>query len=322
MSYFLFFIGFLLLIKGASLLVDGASSIAKKFNISELVIGLTIVSFGTSLPELIVNLFSSFGGEGSDQIAIGNILGSNISNVLLILGVSAIIYNIPVKKSTLFSEIPFSIMAVILVGFLANVALFDNDPNTLSRYDGIILLVFFALFMGYIVILVRSGEEVPIDDEVNNIASIKKAVFFIILGVVGLALGGHWVVEGAKTIANHFGISKGFVGLTIVAIGTSLPELITSAVAAMKKNTDIAVGNVIGSNIFNVLWILGLSATIKPLGFETKNNTDIAIVAGSTILVIVAMILGKRGVITRKTGVLYVLLYVAYMVYLYLREVA
>ncbi|UII22018.1 calcium/sodium antiporter [Fulvivirga ligni] len=314
--YILFGLGFVVLIKGADLLVLGSSSIAKRFNVSEMIIGLTIVSFGTSLPELLVNLTASF--KGSSEIAIGNIFGSNIANILLILGVSSIIRALPITKNIYFSEIPFSLIATLLVGFLANAALLsDHRVLTLSRLDGSILLVFFCLFLGYIYVVHRSNET-PQDVTINTseLLSKKKSVLYILGGLVGLYFGGEWVVNGAVKIAQDFGLSETFIGLTVIAIGTSLPELFTSAVAAYKNNTDIAVGNVVGSNIFNLLWILGISAVVRPLPFDVASNTDIVMIIFASALLLFAVAVGKGAKIVRWEGALFVLVYLGYIYYL------
>ena len=317
MIYVLFVIGFVILIKGADLLVDGASSIGKRLNLSSIVIGLTIVSFGTSLPELLVNLMASF--SGSSQLAIGNVLGSNIANILLILGVSALIRPLPITKNTYFSEIPFSLIATLLVGFLANATIFNEanpaDGLLLSRYDGFVLLFFFVLFLGYVYVVAKQNKD---EIEVNTITvmSTGKSVIYILVGMVGLFYGGQWVVDGAIHLATIFGMSQSFIGLTIVAIGTSLPELVTSIIAVRKNDTDIAVGNAVGSNIFNLLWILGISAVIKPLGFEVVSNTDIFMIIIASTMLILAVIIGKRTVISRWEGFWFMLAYTTYMVFL------
>lgn len=319
MVYFLFVVGFVILIKGADLLVEGASAIGKRFRISDIVIGLTIVSFGTSLPELLVNLIASF--EGSAQLALGNIFGSNVANILLILGVSAIICPLPITRNTYFSEIPFSLVATLLVGFLANANLFQEHLPvglSLSRFDGSVLLFFFALFMGYVYIVSKQKNS-AFEMEVVVEMPMSRSIIYILIGIVGLYFGGEWVVDGATTVAMQFGMSESLVGLTIVAIGTSLPELVTSITAAFKKNTDIAVGNAIGSNIFNLLWILGLSATIKPLDFFIINNMDILMVIASSTLLIMAVVIGKKPVISRWEGGYFVLAYILYMIYLIYR---
>jgi cation:H+ antiporter len=230
--YILFVLGFIVLIKGADLLVDGSSSVAKKLDVSDLIIGLTVVAFGTSAPELFVNLLASI--DGNTDLAIGNILGSNIANILLILGVASVIYPISVQKSTIFKEIPFSLLAALAMGVLANDRLIDGKPfSELSRSDGLILLGFFSIFLYYIVEVGRKTVSTK-DDEVKQLSTIKSIVF-ILLGLVGLVLGGKWIVDGAIAMTSDFGVSQSFVGLTVVAIGTSLPELATSAVAAYKK---------------------------------------------------------------------------------------
>ncbi|MEP2773839.1 MAG: calcium/sodium antiporter [Fulvivirga sp.] len=319
MDYFLFAIGFILLIKGADLLVSGASSIAMKFNISEMIIGLTIVSFGTSLPELLVNVTASL--NGNPGIAIGNIFGSNIANILLILGISAIIKPLPIQKNIYFSEIPFSLIATLLVGFLANAALFSDVKSlTLSGIDGVILLVFFALFMGYIYVVHKSSSsQQDTLEDIHQDISMRKSVGMIVIGLVGLYFGGEWVVNGAVKIAHIFGLSETFIGLTIIAIGTSLPELVTSAMATFRGNTDMAVGNVVGSNIFNLLWILGISAVIRPLPFDVASNSDIMMIIASSALLLFAVSVGKGAKIVRWEGILFLVVYALYIYFLILR---
>ncbi|MDZ7613232.1 MAG: calcium/sodium antiporter [Flavobacteriaceae bacterium] len=259
LTYILFVVGFVILIKGADLLVDGAASVAKKFNISSIVIGLTIVAFGTSAPEFVVNIFAS--AKGNSEIAIGNILGSNLANIFLILGVAAVITPIVAKENTAWKEIPLSLLAAIILGVLANDAFIDGGTfSGLTRIDGIVLFAFFIIFMHYTFgISEVTGDEENID---IKLLSNAKAALFILLGLAGLIVGGKWIVDGAVNIAEMFGLSQSLIGLTVVAVGTSLPELATSAIAAFKKQSDIAIGNVIGSNIFNTFWILGASAVI------------------------------------------------------------
>ncbi|MBJ7880722.1 calcium/sodium antiporter [Gelidibacter salicanalis] len=314
----LFVLGFALLIKGADILVKGASSIAKTFGWSDLVIGLTIVSFGTSMPELIVNIMASI--EGSAGIAVGNILGSNISNILLIIGISAIIYPLPLKNSTVFSEIPFSIAAILLVGFLVNSELpFDTVKHELSFWDGILLLFFFLLFMAYIFKLSKEKDITISTDDIIRYST-NKSILYIVLGCLGLFFGGKWIVDGAIVFAKMYGLSESFIGLTIVAVGTSLPELATSAVAAYRKNTDIAIGNVVGSNIFNLLWILGISSLIKPLPFAAENNTDILTVLLASSFLIIALVIGKKNHIDRWNGMFFIITYAMYITYLIIKQ--
>ena len=319
LTYGLFVLGFIFLIKGADYLVDGSSSLAKRFNISDFIVGMTIVSFGTSMPELIVNIMASM--EGSSELAIGNVIGSNISNILLILGISAVICPLPLHKNTVLSEIPFSLTSALLVGFLANAALFDDRENlTISRPDGIILLFFFALFLAYIFRMGKESESPLVEpDHEIVIMPVSKSVLFISLGIVGLFLGGKWVVDGAIMIAKSFGFSETFIGLTVVAIGTSLPELVTSAIAATKNNTDIAVGNVIGSNILNLLWILGISSITMPLPFDITTNTDIVVLIFASSLLLLAMATGTKNAIDRWDGIAFVLIYIAYISFLVYR---
>jgi cation:H+ antiporter len=316
LTIILFVIGFVLLIKGADYLVDGSSSIASKYNISNLIIGLTIVSFGTSAPELIINILASI--SGSSDIAVGNVLGSNIANIFLILGITALISNLPMKKSTVFSEIPFTLLAVFLVGFLANIDIFGkNNELVLTQLEGVVLLVFFILFLGYIYILSKDDDDIVEDVETD--LTTQKSVIYITAGMIGLFLGGKWVVDGALEFAGHFSLSESFVGLTIVSLGTSLPELVTSVNAAKKGNSDIAVGNIVGSNIFNLLWILGVSASIKELTFTLNSNVDILVTAFASIMLLLSMTYGKKYSISKLDGVIYLLCYAAYLVYIYYR---
>ncbi|MBA2328373.1 MAG: calcium/sodium antiporter [Flavisolibacter sp.] len=311
--YILFVLGFIVLIKGADLLVDGASSIAKKLDVSDLIIGLTVVAFGTSAPELFVNLLASI--DGNTDLAIGNILGSNIANILLILGVASIIYPITVQKSTIWKEIPFSLLAALAMGVLANDRLIDGKSfSELSRSDGLILFGFFSIFLYYIVEVGRKTVSTK-DDEVKQLSTLKSIVF-ILIGLIGLVLGGKWIVDGAIAMTSDFGVSQSFVGLTVVAIGTSLPELATSAVAAYKKNTDIAIGNVVGSNIFNILWILGLSSVIKPLPFSPANNTDILMTIVASVLLF--FFIGRNHSLQRWQGIMFLLIYILYTIYLFM----
>ncbi len=312
-TYLLLVIGFALLIKGAGWLVDGSASLAKKFNVSTIVIGLTVVAFGTSAPELIVNILAS--AKGTTDLAIGNVLGSNISNVLLILGISAAIYPLTLKKNTIYKEIPLTLLAVIVLAFMANDQLLDHTKTSmLSRTDGLILMMFFAIFLYYTYSISKKRDE----DKPRTIKeySAKLSLMMLIGGLLGLTLGGKWIVDSAVQIAQSLRVSEALIGLTIVAIGTSLPELATSAVAALKKQPDIAVGNIVGSNIFNIFWVLGLSATIKPLPFSLKLNFDIAVVAGASLLLLLSIFIGKKHILQRREAVIFLILYASYIAYL------
>lgn len=316
----LLIIGFFLLIKGADWLVGGARSIALRFGISELIIGLTIVSLGTSMPELIVSLLAAV--QGSPGMAIGNVLGSNIANVLLILGLTAVIQPLPVHRNTVLSEIPFSIAAAMLLGFLANASLpwETGEEHLISRSDGGLILFFFLLFAGYVFV---TSKDTGVSNDTPTAAAeqqpLWKSALYIAVGVGGLFLGGKWVVDGAKIIGALLGMSETFMGLTIVAVGTSLPELVTSVVAARRGNTDIAVGNIVGSNIFNILWILGICSLVTPLPFDLHSNTDLFVVLASGSMVLGALMLRRQMAIRRPEGVVFLLAYVAYIVYLVTR---
>lgn len=317
LMYILFAIGFVILIKGADLLVVGASSIAGRFNISSLVIGLTVVAFGTSTPELFVNLIASF--NGNTEIAIGNVLGSNIANVLLILGISALIYPLTVQSSTIWKEIPFSLLAAVVLGILANDIIIDGALRSeITRSDGMILIGFFSIFMVY-VFEISFNNKHEIKDETVKIMGVFKSVLFILLGLTGLVFGGKWIVDGATVIAKNMGISESLVGLTVVAVGTSLPELATSAVAAYRRNVDIAIGNIVGSNIFNIFLVLGISAMIKPLPFRATSNSDIYMVILSSLLLFVFLTLSKKHILMRWQGIVFLLMYIAYTVMLVIK---
>lgn len=314
MTYILFIIGFIALIKGADYLIEGASSLALKFGWSPLFIGLTIVAFGTSAPELAVNVLASLNGNAG--IVIGTILGSNVANILLILGVSALVTPLVVKKSTTSKEIPLSLLAVLVLGVLVNDRLFAGEQyDILSKGDGLILLSFFLIFMYYVASL-------RIDNQPS--ATVVKHAPFVSVGMVlgglaGLVVGGHWIVNGATVLAVQLGLSETMIGLTIVAIGTSLPELATSAVAAYKGKADLAIGNIIGSNIFNIFWILAVSAIINPVYFSPVLNVDLVLTGAITVLLSLVLFIGKRNVLQRSEGAGFIALYVVYIAFLIYR---
>ena len=311
--YILFIIGFLCLIKGAGFLVDGASSIARQLNISDLVIGLTVVAFGTSMPELFVNIIASF--KGNTDIAIGNVVGSNIANVFLILGVSSIIYPLAVTKGTVWKEIPFSLLAAIVLFITANDQMLDGSQTSdLTRIDGLVFFSFFLIFIYYTGSIATRIEGMEVHVPAKQSGWFRSSLY-IFLGLAGLTIGGKWIVDGAIALATKFGLSESLVGLTIVAVGTSLPELATSAVAAYKRNADIAVGNVVGSNIFNIFFVLGISAGIKPLPFQPKNNLDIGMVVFSSLILFLFMFTGKKRSLDRWEGLILLVCYGGFVAY-------
>ena len=306
-------IGFLFLVKGADCFVDGASSVAKKFRIPAFVIGLTIVAFGTSAPELAVSITAAM--KGSNDIAIGNVVGSNIFNTLVVLGASAAITPIVVDKGMIKRDYPLSIFAAILLGVLAlDTIFFKADVMSLGRLDGIILLIAFA---GFMVMTVKAGMEGRTEEEEVEAMPMIKSLIFILLGLAGIVWGGDLSVEGAKEIARFFGLSEAIIGLTIVALGTSLPELVTSVIAAKKGESDIAVGNVIGSNIFNIFLILGVSSTILPMNVSNTYLYDIGMLVA--VMVLTYLPIAKAKKVTRGMGIAMVLVYIAYTVYLIMR---
>lgn len=319
LDYLLFIAGFLLLIYGAAWLVDGSASLAKKYRIPHVVIGLTIVALGTSSPELVVNLVASF--KGAADVAMGNILGSNISNILLILGISAIIYPLSVNSNTQWKEVPLALLAAIVLGVLANDTYLDGIPvSMIYRSDGIVLVAFFILFMYYAFGISK------LDDTQSSIQIREfkrwRSILMIIGGLAGLVLGGKWIVDGAVAIAGHLGMSEAVISLTIVAVGTSLPELATCIAAAIRKNPGIIIGNLIGSNIFNIFFVLGLSAVIRPLPFNPSLNFDIITGIGVSGLLFLFLLFPKKRMLERWQGWVLLLLYVAYIFLLLVREKA
>ena len=316
LQIFLLIVGLLLLIKGADWLVDGASALAKKFGISNLAIGLTIVAFGTSAPELVVNSFAAF--NGSYDIVFGNVIGSNNFNLFLILGIAGLITPLSVQSSTVWKEIPLSFLAVIILFILANDFL-TLDSNVISRIDGTILLLLFALFLFYVYKQLKT-EDLNNETNTKKYSNLKIWVF-IILGLSILVLGGKLVVNNAILLATTLGVSDKIIGLTIIAAGTSLPELATSIVAAIKKNNDIAVGNIIGSNIFNIFLILSVSSFIKPIQFNTVFNIDIYILGAGTIFLFIAMFTGKKKKLDRWEAALLLATFIGYTSFLIINEV-
>lgn len=303
--------GLIITLLSANALVAGASSIAKRFNLSDMVIGLTIVSIGTSTPELVVSVVSAC--KDNTDIAVGNILGSNIANILLILGIAAIIYPIVINKDTQSKDIPLGILAVALIGICGNDIFLDQSPiNIISRSDGIILFCFFAIFL-YYTFQITPDENAPIEHVKES--PLWKSILYVFCGVGGLYIGGEFLIEGAVAIARRLGMSDNLIGLTVLAIGTSLPELATSIVAATKKNADIIVGNIVGSNIINIFLILGITATIHPLPMNPPVNFDISIALFASLLLFLStFVLGRRK-ITRLEGGIFLLSYVAYLTY-------
>lgn len=317
LTIFILLTGFVFLLKGADALVEGSSTLAKRLGVSDLVIGLTIVAFGTSAPELFVNLLAS--SKDASDLAIGNILGSNIANGLLILGISAIILPLQVGKGTVWREIPFALLATLIVGVLVNDTLLGNGTgNFLSLSDGLILLAFFSIFLHYTFSIAKKRNE-SLEMQVELRHSTLKSIFYIIAGLVGLVVGGQFIVESSIEVATWFGLSQSLIGLTVVAVGTSLPELAASATAAFKGRPEIAIGNVVGSNIFNIFWILGVSSLLSNIRFGDGLNFDLTVAILSAILLFVLMFIGKKHTIERWQGGLMLLGYVAYLVVIVVR---
>ena len=310
-------LGFALLVKGADFLVDGASGVAKRFHIPEIIIGLTIVSIGTSMPELFVSITSAI--DGYSDMAIGNVIGSNLRNLLLILGISAAINPIIFKKETKLIEIPICIGTSIVFLILANIG------NSISRIDAIILIALFIAFICYTIMMAKKGEdfdEISEEEKQRSAEEGKKRkiivnIIYIIVGIIALKIGGDLVVEHSEKIAKMFNVSDKIIGLTIVAIGTSLPELVTSVTAALKKNSDIAIGNIIGSNIFNMLLIIGAAAAISPMNYNTSYNLQMGILIVATIVLGIFPYTDRKDEMTISNGITYLMLYALYMAMLF-----
>lgn len=327
MNYILLIIGFVLLIKGADLFVEGASKISKKIGIPAVIVGLTIVSLGTSAPELAVSLISSI--NGSNELAVGNVLGSNLFNTLMVLGVTALIMPLTIKKSKIKKDFFINVLVTVLLLILTFDSFYRGTDNVISRIDGLIL---FAICIGYIIYLIRSVKNGDREEEIEEIEEVAidsakefsypKNILMMIIGVTGIVIGGNLVVDSATAIALSWGMSEKLVGLTIVAMGTSLPELVTSAVAAIKGENDIALGNVLGSNIFNILLILGVSATISPIVVASNLAIDMI------VLIVVSLILGaiiflnkkEEKILGKLEGIILVLLYIGYLFYIIMRN--
>lgn len=303
-------LGFAMLIKGADFLIDGAVSVAKKFHISEMAIGLTMVAFGTSAPELIVNILSAF--KGHPEICYGNVIGSNMFNTLVVLGIAGIFKPIYLQKATVRKEIPFVFLGIVLTLLLSNN--FWMGGHQLSRIDGIILIFGLILFIIYVFKIPRQ----MISAEYPDI-SVLKTVLFLIFGIIGLFIGGEMVVRNSVTIAQRFDVSEKFISLTIVALGTSLPELVTSVVALNKKSSDIAVGNVIGSNLFNIFMVLGVTSLIKPIVYSPALNIDLIILAVITLILFLLVFVGKVSKLSKMEAAFLLMIYIGYVYFLFQR---
>lgn len=314
MAYILLIIGFILLVKGADYFVDGSSSIAQVFHIPTLIIGLTIVALGTSAPEAAVSITAAL--KGQNDIAMGNVIGSNIFNTLVVVGGCALIKPFKVEASILKQDFPFSILVTVALLFLGADFFLDGSlQNRISRSDGLVLLLFFIIFI-YNMIQSALKNKNP-EEETSPKYSLGKGILIALIGIVGIVIGGELVVDSASTIALSFGFSETLVGLTIVAIGTSLPELVTSLVAAKKGESAIAIGNVVGSNIFNVLLVLALSASIHPINVNTLSLYDLIIVL--VVSIITYIFAWTKRSVSRVEGGILVLLYILYMIYIIMR---
>ncbi|MEG2291525.1 MAG: calcium/sodium antiporter [Clostridium sp.] len=323
MSYILLIIGFVLLIKGADIFVEGASKVAKKFGIPAVIVGLTIVSIGTSAPELAVSIIASL--KGANEITMGNILGSNIFNTLMVLGITSIIMPIAIKKSTISKDFIVSVIVAILLLVLTFGSFIWGGSPQISRLSGVILLILCVAYIVSLIIAAKNSNESNNDienEEPKEEVKILTCIIKILIGITGVVFGGQMVVDSATSIATAFGMSQKLIGLTIVAVGTSLPELVTSMMAAIKGENDIALGNVLGSNIFNMLLILGTSSTISPIAVAPQLGIDLIFLIIVTLILGAFMFTGKNGEskLSKKEGIILVLIYIAYVVYIVMRN--
>ncbi|MCI9070419.1 calcium/sodium antiporter [Clostridium sp.] len=326
MSYIFLIIGFFLLIKGADIFVNGASNISKKLGIPSVIVGLTIVSLGTSAPELAVSIISSI--KGSNELAVGNVLGSNLFNTLMVLGVTTIIMPLTIKKSEVKRDFAINMIVTILFLILTFTKILGGKDNYISRGDGIILLIGCISYIVYLILSVKTGkvESIELQEElaVESTAEINiiKSIANLIIGALGIVIGGQCVVNSATTIATSLGMSEKLVGLTIVAMGTSLPELVTSVVAALKGEEDIALGNILGSNIFNILLIIGVSSAISPIAVSSNLIFDFVFLIIVTLIIGIMIFTSKSEEkrFGRKEGVILVSFYVIYMIYIIIRN--
>ncbi|MCD8510437.1 MAG: calcium/sodium antiporter [Bacillus sp. (in: Bacteria)] len=319
MTYILLIIGFVLLIKGADFFVEGSSKIARKLQIPPLLVGLTIVAFGTSSPEGTVSIIAAL--EGNSDLTLGNLVGSNILNMSLVVGLTAIISPLKVENDTIRKEIPFTFLASIaLVVFMSDVILQGADANAITRGDGLILLLFFTIFMYYIYEAARNSKDKGLGEEMvpEGTGTWTMNTVMTIGGLVAIIFGGHFVVDSSVTIALLFGMSEALVGLTIVAIGTSLPELITSITAAMKNHSDIALGNIVGSSIFNILFVLGIASSIAPLPVNDKLFFDVTSMLLFTIVLFIFALTQCK--VSKREGFVLSLAYILYLIYIIMRN--
>lgn len=311
-------VGLALVLWGANALTDGSSSIASRLGVSDLVVGLTVVAFGTSTPELVISIVSAV--NGSAPLAVGNTIGSNIFNILAIIGITALVRPIKVERTIMTTELPILLLSSVVIWALGNSSWINGfGNNIISRTDGIFLLLAFALFMRHTLAAARTQQQTPPEGQNNREMPVWRSILYIVFGLTALIFGGDRFVAGASSIAIRVGISEGVVGLTIVAIGTSLPELATSVVAAIKGKPGLAVGNVIGSNIFNIFMVLGITSTISPLPFEGIDNMDLGTLLVASILFYLFAWVYKKRTITRLEGMVLLLCYIAYMTALLLR---
>lgn len=318
LEYILLIIGFVLLIKGADYFVEGASNIAVKLNVSPLLVGLTIVALGTSSPEATVAILAAL--EGSPGVVLGNVIGSNIVNITVVIGLTALIAPLTVQSETVRKEIPFAMLAaIVLMILMADVALQGAGANIINRGDGIIILLFFSVFLYYVFEMARKNRSSTVEKvDADTGESWLKNILFTIGGLIAIIIGGEMVVSSATEIALSLGMSEALVGLTIVAIGTSLPEIMTSVTAALKGKGDMAIGNVVGSNIFNIFFVTGTASTVAPIAAESKLFFDGWVMVGLTVLLLIFS--RTHFKIGRREGAVLLLAYITYLVYIIIRN--
>ncbi|GKV54106.1 K+-dependent Na+/Ca+ exchanger [Sporosarcina sp. NCCP-2222] len=317
MAYFLLLVGFVLLIKGANYFVDGSSNIARLLQVPPILIGLTIVAFGTSSPEATVSILAAL--EGNADVAVGNVVGSNIFNITLVVGLTAFLYPLKVEAETIKKEIPFTLLAsVALLILMSDVALQGYSENMITRSDGFIFILFLCIFVYYIIEVGLKSRKNAVNEHDTENSSWGKNIFITIIGLAAIIFGGDLVVNNGTKIAYSLGMSETLVGLTIIAIGTSLPELVTSISAALKKESEIALGNIVGSNIFNILFVLGASAVISPLQVNDKVFMDVVFMIALTVILLIFSRTGYK--IGKREGMVLAVVYIIYLAYIIVRN--
>ncbi len=322
-EYLLFFLGFFFLLVGAHYLIEGASALAKRMGWPPIIVGLTVLAFGTTMPEFFVTVFAAI--QGSTELVLGNIVGSNIANILLVLGIAAILYPLTVEKRTIWKEVPFALLAAIVLFVVSNDRIIDNSGvvySALTRVDGIIMLLFFFIFLAYVLQLALGQQKKVYKKELKPKMKYYKftvIALMIVAGILGLFFGANWIVTGALAITSKLGLSEFLISATIIAIGTSLPEIVTIVTAALKHKSDLAIGNIIGANVFNVFYVLAITAIISPIRLPPLINIDMIFLIFVSFLLFAYLFIGHKRQLVRWQGIAFLILYVLYLISVFIR---